>query len=249
VKKIVLIFILFFISNSFAQSRDVITVIVDRQDTKKRTGWTLQDWLDTKYRIGLQNQWLAFNTNSANDGILYDFFIGGGAGEYDFTGEQIPVDNEEKEKLYNYFGAFYISILGLEYRYEKSKEVYSQNEGNIDLRIFGTSTQTTSLVLQYGARGLNEYEFGKFQQQFAGGYLSLYIFRFLGLEGRYRNYFWNTMQDGTMKMMSERYDYGVFLEKSFLRIFGTIFQENFTYNSPDLTQERKGINVGIRINF
>ncbi len=247
-KKIIFIFALFFISNAFAQSRDVITVIVERQEVKKRTGWTLQDWLDTKQRIALQNQWLAFNTYSGNDGVLYDFFVGGGGGEFKFTGDQTPID-QEKEKLYNYFGAFYISILGLEYRYEKSKEVYSQDEANVDLRFFGTSTQTTSLVLQYGIRGLNEYQFGKFEQQFAGGYLGLYIFRFLGLEGTYRNYFWNTMKDGTMKMRSERFDYGVFLETSFLRIFGTIFQENFTYNSPDLTQERKGINVGLRINF
>lgn len=246
-KKIIFIFTLFLISNAFAQSRDVITVIVERQEIKKRTGWTLQDWLDTKQRIALQNQWLAFHTYS-DEGVLYDFFLGGGGGEFKFTGDQIPVD-QEKEKLYNYFGAFYISILGLEYRYEKSKEVYSQNEGNLDLRIFGTSTQTSSLVLQYGLRGLNEYQFGKFDQQFAGGYLSLYIFRFLGLEGTYRNYFWNTMKDGTMKMRSERFDYGVFLEKSFFRIFGTIFQENFTYNSPDLTQKRNGVNVGVRINF
>lgn len=248
-KKIILFFILFFISNAFTQTRDVITVVVDRQQVKARTGWTLADWLDTRRNITLQNQWLALNTNYAmNEGVLYDFYLGGGGGEFDFTGDQIPID-EEKEKLYNYFGAFYISILGLEYRYEKSKEVYSQNEGNLDFRLFGTSTQTTNLVLQYGIRALKEFQFGEFEQQFAGGYLQLYIFRFLGLEGRYRNYFWNTMEDGTMKMRSERWDYGVFLEKSFFRIFGTIFQETFTYENPTLSQERKGVNVGLRINF
>ncbi len=237
------------IANSYAQSRDVVTVIVERQETKKRTGWTLSDWLDTKYRIGLQNQWLAFHSGGS-DGVLYDFYLGGGGGEFKMTGDNIPVDQQDvKEKEYNFFGAFYISLIGIEYRYEKSNVVYSQDEGNVDLRIFGTSTQTTNLVLQYGVRNLNEIQFGKFQQQFAGGYLGIYIFRFLGIEGRYRNYFWNTVQEGDMKMMSQRFDYGVFLEVQFLRIFANIFQEKFDYENPELVQERNGLNLGIRINF
>ena len=251
VKKIILVLTVFVISSSFAQTRDVISVIVDRQEVKKRTGWTLADWLDNRRTITLQNQWLALNTNygGVDEGVLYDFYLGGGGGEYKFTGDEVPADIEEKQKLYNYFGAFYVSILGVEYRQEKSKEVYSEEEGNIDLRLFGTSTQTTNLVVQYGIRSLNEYHYGEFQQQFAGGYLQLYIFRFLGLEGRYRNYFWNTMEDGTTKMRSERWDYGLFLEAQFFRIFGTIFQETFTYENPDLVQERNGVNVGVRINF
>ncbi|MFI5391858.1 MAG: hypothetical protein ACHQYQ_10900 [Bacteriovoracales bacterium] len=247
-KRIILFLCLIFIANAWSQSKDVITVSVERQEAKRRTGWTLADWMDTRRTIALQNQWLAFHTYG-DDGILYDFYIGGGVGEFKFTGDQIPTLDEEKQKLYNYFGALYVAILGIEYRYEKSKEVYSQDEGNVDLRLFGTSTQTTVIVAQYGLRSLNEYQFGIFDQQFAGGYLQLYIFRFFGLEGRYRNYFWNTMKDGTMNMRSERWDYGLFLEKSFFRIFGTIFQETFTYQSPDLVQERYGVNVGLRINF
>jgi hypothetical protein len=207
--------------------------------------------MNTKYRISLQNQLLAFH-NIGDDGVLYDFYIGGSMGEFKFTGDQIPpleAGDDEKISFYNYFAAFYISLLGIEYKYEKSKEVYSQDEGNLNLRIFGTSTQSTNLVLQYGVRLLNEYQFGEFQQQFAGGYLGLYIFRFFGLEGRYRNYFWATMTDGLMNMRSERYDYGVFLEKSFFRIFGTIFREVFKYQNPDLIQERNGLYVGVRINF
>ncbi|MFI5391724.1 MAG: hypothetical protein ACHQYQ_10210, partial [Bacteriovoracales bacterium] len=61
-KKIILFLCLIFIANAWSQSKDVITVSVERQEAKRRTGWTLADWMDTRRTIALQNQWLAFHT-------------------------------------------------------------------------------------------------------------------------------------------------------------------------------------------
>ena len=49
---------------SFALAEGVYTVIVKKQEEKKSSRWSLADWLVTKKKIALMDQWLALNSST-----------------------------------------------------------------------------------------------------------------------------------------------------------------------------------------
>ena len=160
----------------------VYTVVIQKQAQKAQSRWTLTDWLRTKKKMALMDQWLALNTSAH----IFELVLEGAEGHYKISQATMPQKSGHLSK--NYGGSFFVSIFGLEYKREESLDFYKQDELQFNLRILGTSTQVTNLTLHYGQRKLNDVRYGEFEQNYFGLVSDLYLLSFLGLEGLYRTY-------------------------------------------------------------
>ena len=218
-------------------------------EKKEFKRWSLSSWLYQKEQFTLQDQWLAMNLGS--DGIFVEFYTDYAKSDFDLD----TSDNSNENTVgHTTESALYAGFLGLTYRYEEYVSHYYQKEAAINLRIIGSSHQSTHLILSYGTReftGVAEGE--EFKQSFYGGDISLYLTSFLGFDGRYRSYSRVESIDKSLEMESNRTQWGVFLDISFIRIFAYQFEENFDFKltGTGVTNEKqtKGTATGIRLYF
>lgn len=243
------IFIIFFILIQMAYSQGlegVYTLVVQKQAQKAQTRWTLTDWLGTKKKMALMDQWLALNTSAH----IFEMYFGGGERHYDLSQATSPEKIEHLSK--NYYGAFYVSIFGLEYKRDKSIGFFKQDEIQFNLRVLGTSTQVTNLTFHYGQRKLKDDRYGIFEQNYFGGVANLYLLSFFGLEGLYRTYNNANGSDGRYSTKGRRVEYGAFLEVFFFRFYINLFREKIRLQSFSLGDDeelREGVDLGGRIHF
>ncbi len=57
----------------------VYTVIIQKQQAKASSRWTLGDWLATKKKMALMDQWLALHSSTQ----IFELYLGGGEGHFD----------------------------------------------------------------------------------------------------------------------------------------------------------------------
>ncbi len=247
-RKIILtILICFFHTSLYAET---VWEYVDKKLEKKEfERWSLSSWLYDKQKFVLQDQWLAMNIDQ--DGLFWEFYA-------DYAKSQFDIDtannlNEESEG-YTSEAAVYLSLLGLSYRYEKYNELYDSKELAFNLRLVGTSHQSTHLIVSYGKRNLFDIDDSEdFIQSFYGVDISLYLVSFFGFDARYRAYQKNKSDSGSYEMESQRTQWGAFIDLAFLRVFAYQFEENFEYDyltTGDFEKRQsKGTAAGIRVYF
>lgn len=204
-----------------ARADDVYTVTVKKQEQKKKTRWSLAEWLETKERIRLMDQWLALHSPSP-----YEFFVSGIYG----------VGTEPSSSGWGVSAAAYASIVGLEAQYE-SNGVTSASTF-VDLRLFGYHNQGSNITVEGGLRHLN-YGGSSVRSPLLGAKLCLYLNRFSGFEGLVRHFYESTA--GAVGA-GKRYEAGAFIDFQFIRIFGDYFRET----TPET---RAGVNLGARFYF
>ena len=245
--KLLVLGMILFMSNGL--HAETVWEYVDRKiENKKVKRWSLSNWLFMKEKFALQDQWLAMNTN--NESIPVEFYIDYSKLEFDSD----TANNEnETEVGINGEAAVYYSIIGLSYRGETYEELYTQQEGALNLRLIGTSHQSTHLILTAGGRIFEDEADGEFRQTFYGGDISLYLLPFLGFDGRYRRYLNAENDEQTTEIESTRTQWGMFIDISFFRIFTYQFEENFDYKTistgSKVEQQIKGTGLGVRLYF
>jgi hypothetical protein len=247
--KNILLFISLILLSQTASANTVWEYVDSKLEKKKFKRWSLSSWMYDKEKFTLQDQWLSMNLGS--DSFFFELYA-------DYAGSNFDVDtannlNETTTGMSSEVAA-YIGFLGVSYRYEEYDTHYYHKETAINLRLIGTSHQSTHLALTYGNRdfmGVDETE--EFSQRFYGGDISLYLLPFFGFDGRYRVYSNVEANDGTYEMGSTRSQWGAFIDISFIRIFTYQFEENFDFKvlSSGVEDERqtKGTATGIRLYF
>lgn len=214
------------------------------QGDKENVRWTLGDWLTQKKSFAVMDQWLAVNTQ-AN---LFEVNIEGGQSLYEFSRSGNLLEDKRVDR---YSAQIWVSIFGLQYTHEESDEGWEANSGQLNVRVFGKSTQTTNMTLHYGVRQWEDQNSNnEYSNQYGGANLNIYIVSFFGIEGGYRKYF--TAEDKTnRKIEGEKTEYGAFIDVSFVRLYGNAFVEKTYINaSGTKTMEtREGVDAGVKFYF
>lgn len=227
-------------------SETVWEYVDERLEKREFKRWSLSSWMFSKRKFALQDQWLALNTN--DDESPVEFYVDYSKLEFDSD----TADNENEQEVgVNVESALYYSIIGLSYRSELYEDLYEQVEGALNLRLVGTSHQSTHLILTGGGRVFTDNDLGDFRQTFYGGDISLYLLPFLGFDGRYRRYLIAENDDKTTEMESARTQWGMFIDLGPFRVFTYQFEESFDLKtlstSNTFEQQIKGTGVGLRI--
>ncbi|MGE4231812.1 MAG: hypothetical protein AB7F43_00645 [Bacteriovoracia bacterium] len=231
------IFFISFLISTICFADETFTFVVKKQEEKAKNRWSLSEWLDTRDRMRMMDLWLQFHSPSP-----YEFYLGGAA------------EFGQKKDQGTYSGgigylAGYASIVGLEVQKEQSAASFLT--GIFHLRIFGYHAQATNLTLQGGLRYRGDLSTG-FRMPFAGVSLTLYITKFFGIDGLYRNYFLSNTDSSGTRLKGTRYEAGAFIDFRFLRLYGNFFHEQ-EVASNELTQGnfpiRSETSAGIRFFF
>ena len=213
------------------------------QQNKENVRWTLGDWLTQKKSFRAMDQWLALN-RQAN---LFEFNLEGGQSNYEFE-----IDgNVSDQKISRYSAQIWISIFGLQYTSESSDEDWDAESGQLNIRVFGQSTQTTNLTLHYGVRQVEYFDPpNEYNNQYGGASLNLYLVSFLGIEGTYRRYL-AAKDDNDVDVEGERTEYGAFIDVSFVRLYGNAFIDKTYRTTAGQTdiESREGVEAGIKFYY
>lgn len=233
---------------SLAQTKTVWEYVDSKLEKKEFKRWSLSSWFYQKEKMALQDQWLAMNLDESS--VFWEMYVDYAKSDFDAD----TADNtNESTSGYSSEAGLYLGFLGFVARQESYDTYYTQTESSVNLRLIGSNHQATHLILTYGRRRFEGGAVEKFQQNFYGGDISLYLTSFLGFDGRYRVYGLEKNEDKTAEMESTRTQWGAFIDISFVRIFAYQFEENleFTTIATGVTEERqiKGTATGIRLYF
>ena len=218
-----------------------------KTQAKERSRWTLQEWMAQKQRNNLMDQWLSMNSPSP-----FEFSLLGASNSYKFQ-----KDLEAKKSYSSYSGAFsaYAQAVGLTGEYENNlKEELSDVTGLLNVRILGSSLQTTSITLHVGQRTRQYLEAGEKESvRNIVGQISLqaYFTKYFGLQGSYRNFF--PADHSTLgEVAGTHVEGGLFIDFQSLRIFGNWSDElqvNQSTAGVKTKYKRQGIKTGLVIFF
>lgn len=243
--KIIIAVLISFIFQSNAMSSDNIFIVIQKkQEAKKNVSWNLMDWMKTKKKMALMDQWLALNTSATP----FEFFLGGDRSFYDLEDNLGSSDeyNASRGKI-----GLYGLIFGIEGDYETSNEKYTAWSALWALRLLGSSSQGTNITLKHGIYDMNLSGGDKFQNIFVSGDITLQLASFMGVRGVYRKYMEDESNNGK-KVSGNRITGIFFIDSSFLRIYGEWFKEvlDFKETGVDtLTQTREGTRFGLTFFF
>ena len=216
---------------------DIFIVVLKKQQEKEKRGWNLADWMSTKRKISLMDQWLALNSSAS----LFEFYLNADSANYKL--------DSSKKSLWRGSTGMFISILGFEGEYEKSTEDYTALTGTLSLRLLGASNQNTNISMLYGYKQL-ESASDQFQNSFWGCSLTLNIVRNFGVTSSYRKYL-KQISDRGYDTSGTLWEAGAFIDISFLRFHALWFEEKLTLNTQgnDSEQTRTGTRLGLKIYF
>ncbi len=242
-KKLILILSLILSPYSFAQIEGVYTVIIKKQEEKKKSRWTLADWLITKKTIALQDQWLALHSSSSWFELILDY----GVGKLD-DGEGNALS---KVDLNKWGAALYVKFLGLEYNSNQYSMKYDSSDYRLNLLFLGSSIQSTHIRGFYGKRDYSVESFGSYDQNFWGANLTLYLASFLGVEGQFTKYLNTSSKDLLFKSDGERTELTAFIDLWLLRVYATKFRERMLYQNTTATTKSnlEGTVLGVKLFF
>lgn len=218
-----------------------------KADRKEASRWTLQEFLQQSERNRMMDLWLSMHLPSP-----YEFYLGGAYQDY-VNRDNISKAESRYSSAMGTAGA-YATIVGLEGFYENNvQESYSQSGGSLNLRIMGNGVQATHLSLNYGYRSLQMRESSQsyvINQTFAGGDLNIYLTRYFGIAGAYR-YYQPVEIEGLGEISGDRTEGGVFIDFSFVRVFGSWFSERLVThpNRSEKSIDRTGVMSGVKIFF
>jgi hypothetical protein len=220
-----------------------------RRANKEASQWTIADWMAQKSKMQWWDQWLAMNRSVETVEIV----TGAAHNKYTLTATDAAGTETESghdSQVYNL--DIYVTIFDLYGEYERTSNSRESWGGGAGLRLFGTSSQTTSLLARYGWRKLTHLDTQEvWENLWAEGELQLYLFSFFGLEGRYRKILKNKSSLGN-SLEGTRTTAGAFIEFYEFRIFGDVYQEPVEYkdsNGAATKEKREGYEAGLKIYF
>ena len=222
----------FLLLPTLAKSNDIFIIIGKKQEAKKSSRWSLADWMLTRKTIDAQNRWLALNSSTT----LFEGILTGDITTYDKVAGGLTTE----KKLTRGSLEIYLSIFGLMGEYGKSNEKYITEGGQFILRLFGKSSQDTSIAFTYGYTQGNDQR--AYRNNYFGAKTTIYLAEFLGVDAEYRDY--NDAIDVNNQTVSGYYrSYGGFVELHIFRIYA----QNWTEKLGTVT--RSGVAAGLKIFF
>lgn len=125
-----------------------------------------------------------------------------------------------------------------------------------DLRLFGKHIQDSSLIIKYGKYETKDHLLVANPSLsphgvMAGAELSLYLFRWLGMEGNYISY-GDTSSPQSSKVDGDYYDYMAFIEISLLRIMFGVYREEWELEESGGSTNKLldvGTYTGVKLQF
>jgi hypothetical protein len=239
-----LVFILSFILSfqAFALAEGVYTIIVQKQEEKKSSRWTLADWLVTKQKIALMDQWLALNSSENWFEFVFDY------GQGDVDEKLLSTTTKENIDVTRLGASMYIKFLGFEYEKLDYNRITAQDAFKINFLLLGSSVQSTHIRAFWGKRDYSYENYSSYDQSFWGGSLSLYLASFLGGEFTYTMFSKTNSGNDTFKMHGHRAEYGGFIELWLFRFYANVFREKSYFRSSTLeVKEDDGVLLGVKL--
>lgn len=218
-----------------------------KAEEKTKSRWTLAEWLEQRDRNRLMDLWLVYHSPSP-----YEFFVYGDQSSY-----TVKTDNpvtESNHLVYRGGIGAYASLIGLQIQHENNtRESFNDVNGILHLRLLGNAYQSTNLTLGIGQRTRTLDNVGAalgIRQIFGELALTLYLNKHFGIEALYRNYL-PTSNAVLGDITGTRTEGGLFIDFSWVRIYGTWFAEPFisSLNAVTATTTRTGINSGLKFFF
>lgn len=242
------IIILSFMFSLTASGNTVWEYVDEKLEKKEFKRWSLASWFYQKEQMSLQDQWLAMNLDSS--GILVEFYLDYSQINLDEQADEITQDDDEG---FSGEAAAYFGFIGLTGQKREYGDAFKSDEVALNLRLIGSSHQSTHLILNYGSRNLENNAGNKFKQDFFGGDISLYLVSFFGFDARYRKYSAAESNDSSLELSSTRSQWGAFLDIKFLRLYLNQFEEKFETevlaSGSSSKSKIKGTSAGVRLYF
>jgi hypothetical protein len=207
---------------------DVFTIVVKKEEEKRKNRWSLSEWLETRDKMRVMDMWLALHSPSP-----YEFLFGT---EYHFNSSTTKNENLSLR------GGAYASIFGLELQRDFSP--VGETHALFNARVFGYHAQGTNLTLQAGMRFRDEP--AQHRNLFAGADLTLYLGRFIGVEGLYRRNFSSLPNSAGATANGVRLEAQGFIDFKMLRILAGWMSEQET---GTLARNREAWTGGMRFFF
>ena len=215
---------------------DVYQLILQKQEKKAESRWSLSQWLETRDRMRLMDLWLDLHSPSA-----YEFYVGG---EYQFGRENGSIGyNANAGK---FFFAGYASLFGLE---AQAQFRLSEWTTLFHFRIFGRHAQATNITLQTGLR--SRIDPLSHMNVLAGVSVTIYLLKNFGVSGLYRHFFVSLQNDSGIAESGNRAEGEVFIDFNFVRIYGQYFSElaNRSAGPVAPNRDRSGFAIGAKAFF
>lgn len=207
--------------------------------------FTLQEWLEGKERRNMMDMWLSINTPSP-----YEFVISGSLQNYNLETTAVGVTATESKSVFTGDLSAYATFVGATVEHTNNQpESFSDLTGIFNVRVFGNTVQGSHLTLHYGLRTRTSENY-RLNQAFPGITLQIYLMKFFGIQGNYRDFgtFTESFYGATT---ASEVTYGAFIEYGDLRIFGDIYKEQQTsvLNTIETKYRRDGARVGLKFFF
>lgn len=217
--------VIFIFANSLHAIEGVYEVIIKKQMQKEAKRWTLADWLLTKKKIAIQDQWLALHSSETLFEFMADTTLSSEIDHYVSSTGQTT-----KKDLTRYSGALYLRSLGVEYQKLEVGDDTKSTDIALNLIIWGSSLQSTHIRGFYGKRDYEWGNYSKYDQNFYGFAGSIYLAGFLGVDASWRKYADTVGENNVYNMRGRRVEYAGFLDMFFLRLRAALYKEKLFFD-------------------
>lgn len=241
----VISFMIFFSSPLYAENtflRDLNAA--KRSEVKSNSRWTLEGWLAQKEKNKMMDLWLAMNQPSPYESYLSFQSI-------NLTQTQDQSDIGTEYTVYRGSLTAYAGFFGLESDYLNNTKLNRvETRLSLNLRLLGSSQQSTNLTLGYGQK-LTSFKTEKsLRQMYLKGNLTVYLTKLFGIYGEILQYS-PTSQSSLGDVSGYEQEVGIFIDYSFIRIFGVGYynQQKFDKSATISKIRQKGLIAGFKIFF
>ncbi len=240
------ILLLISINIQAADNFEIFVVAVKKQEAKKNVSWNLADWMATKRKIALMDQWLALNSSAT----IFELSLDASTSDYKKRIDTDGIVSKTSHSGNRYSAKLNITILGFGYDYTQTNEKYTSRDMYLALRVFGKSEQGTNINAIYGYRKLYV-DNDAYNNNFFGASSSIYLMRYLGLTGQTRHYITRNSKLKNKEISGNLNEGGIFLDLSFLRLYAVYFKDkqNIKNSSEIKAVSREGTRYGASLNF
>lgn len=221
-----------------------VELMKNRQKAKETSRWTLFDWISQKKKISLWDQWLAENRSAT----IFEMQLSGSQSDFETVTKTSVGESDFKDSSQSYALDLWITLFGVRAEIEEQAEIQKTTSLMANLRLIGSSLQSTHLVVRGGIQQLEDLQNDRtYQNPFASAALRIYFLSFIGLHGEYRHLFEAESDEGAIQLTGTRTKAGAFIEWGILRIQGQVVSEPFEFtNGGSVTEQtRSGIEYGI----
>lgn len=216
-------------------------------EAKAAKRFSLHEWLENKDRRNMMDMWLAIHTPTP-----YEFMFGGSLFQYDAVATTNLIPTTQRIKSYDGEVHAYASLVGISGMYQNNNEEgFNDVTGQFNLRLFGTSTQSSNIVLHYGLRTRTAFDQSyRLNQLYPAVTLQIYLMKLFGIYSNYK-VFTPVTENFYGETSGDELTAGLFIEYGLLRVFGNYYNErqNSKLNGIETTLDRKGTKVGLQFHF